>query len=52
MSIFWDPRGRKPQAWVYPFFIVLTIVLFMAIYNYGNSRAGNSDAPDAVEGAK
>ncbi len=39
MSIFWDPRSRKPRPWIYLFFILLTAGIFLAIYNFGSSRA-------------
>lgn len=39
MSIFWDPRKKKPQIWVGPFFILLTIAICFGIYQYGFNKA-------------
>jgi len=48
MSIFWDHRSRKPQIWVYPFFIILTVLLCVGIFQYGSLKAGGkgSAAPE------
>jgi hypothetical protein len=50
MSIFWDHRARKPQLWVYPFFLLLTVLVFIAIYQYGSMKADQAGlaSPDGV----
>lgn len=39
MSLFWDPINRRPQVWVYLFFTVITVLLCVGVYCYGNYRA-------------
>ena len=43
MSLFWDPKARKPQVWTYFVLIGLPIVIFLAIYFYGTSRVSDAD---------
>ena len=43
MSLFWDPRLRRPQIWVYPFFIVITLSIAGLIYHYGYSKGSDKD---------
>ena len=47
MSFFWDPRARKPQFWVVPFFIFLTILVALGIWMYGNLKADAKDVAPA-----
>lgn len=49
MSIFWNPRTRKPQPWVYLPFVVMTALLVFFVYNYGASKARNADAAPAQQ---
>ena len=39
MSVFYDPQSRKPQVWVIPFFILVTIIFIVTIYVVGQSKA-------------
>ena len=51
MSIFWDPRNKRPQLWIYPFFIILTLILFFAVYYYGANKAASiPESADQGEG--
>ena len=43
MSIFWDPKARKPRFWIHFVFIGLPIAIFLVIYFYGTSRVSQSD---------
>ncbi|NTV29823.1 MAG: hypothetical protein HGA80_07070 [Candidatus Omnitrophica bacterium] len=38
MSIFYDPHSKKPLAWTYILFIAIPVVLFLAIYLYGQRK--------------
>jgi len=38
-TILWDSRAKKPQIWVIPFFIFLTIGLAFGLWSYGKSKA-------------
>ncbi len=44
MSFLWDTRGRRPQLWTYPFFIVIPILIFLFLYNYGDRKASYKEA--------
>ncbi|NLE65270.1 MAG: hypothetical protein GX606_05090 [Elusimicrobia bacterium] len=39
MSIFWDPRQKKPQPWIYVVFLLLVVALLALVYGYGMKRA-------------
>ena len=46
MSIFYDPKSRKPQAWVKIFFISVPIILGLAVYFYGQQLAKQKEVED------
>lgn len=39
MSVFYNPRTKQPQIWVYPIFILLTLGVFYLIYSYGERKS-------------
>jgi hypothetical protein len=39
MSIFFDPRKRKPRAWTFVIFILITLGIVSGFLFYGKQRA-------------
>ena len=49
MSLFYDPQKRQPQAWVIPTFIIVTIVLAVGLYQWGQQKAKEKTANKPAE---
>ncbi|MDP8211795.1 MAG: hypothetical protein P9X22_00705 [Candidatus Zapsychrus exili] len=43
MSIFYDPRTKKPKAWVIVFFILIPIILVLLGLNLGKTFIEKKD---------
>jgi hypothetical protein len=55
MSIFYDPRSKRPHAWTYVFLVIVPVLVFYAIFSYGMRKADEQDArksEHAVGGAE
>lgn len=39
MSIFYDPKAKKPQIWTFIFLLMIPVVIFVVIYMYGDQKA-------------
>ena len=44
MSFLWDVRNRRPHYWTYVFFPLITVLLFITIYKYGERKAVEKEA--------
>lgn len=41
MSIFYDPKSRKPKVWIYIFFVVVPILILAAYMIFGQQMKNN-----------
>jgi hypothetical protein len=43
MTVYYDPKNRKPKIWVPAVFIIIPLILFMIIYLVGKGKLASEN---------
>ena len=52
MTLFYDPKHRKPKAWIKIVFISIPIVVFIIIYFWGQSLSQKKQYQKSINSKK